>query len=61
MFCWKILIFVWKIFLQYSTYFCTILFKKNTKIKLKIGTKSSDWNHLFISKERGNKDKNEWF
>jgi len=34
--------FFWKIFLQYSTHFCIILFKKNTKINLKIGTKSSD-------------------
>ena len=29
-------------FLQYTTHFCTISLK-NTKIKLKIGTKSSDW------------------
>ena len=31
----------WNFFLQYSTHFCTILLK-NSKINLKIGTKSSN-------------------
>jgi len=33
---------LWIFFLQYTTYFSTISLKKNTKINLKIGNKSSD-------------------